>query len=139
MKHWNLFLLFLLNSLLSLAQTQREIYNASVKSYESKDYKTFLQLTQKLDSLRPFHPTYTYNLASAYALNDNKEKAFATLQKMVLMNNTTAFETDDDFKSLRETEGFKAVVALQHLQNNVIANSESVVTLSEKELHPEAY
>lgn len=137
MKHWSLLLIFLLNSTVNRAQTQREMYNSSVKAYESKDYKTFLQLTQKLDSLRPFHPTYTYNLASAYALNSNKEKALATLKKLVLMNNSTAFETDDDFKSLLETEGYKAVVALQLAQNDVVATSKPVVTLSEKELHPE--
>lgn len=138
MKCWNLLLIFLLlNNTVTVAQTQREIYNSSVKAYESKDYKTFLQLTQKLDSLRPLHPTYTYNLASAYALNGTTEKALATLQKMVLMNNTTAFETDADFKSLQEIEGFKSVLALQHTQNNVIATSKPVATLSEKELHPE--
>ena len=137
MKHWSLLVIFLLNSTLNIAQTQREIYNSSVKAYESKDYKTFLQLAQKLDSLRPFHPTYTYNLASAYALNGNTENALATLQKLVLMNNTNAFETDDDFKSLQQTQGFKAVLALKNAQNNVVVTSKPVVTLSEKELHPE--
>ena len=138
MKCWNLLLIFfLLNSTFSGAQTQREIYNSSVKAYENKDYKTFLQLTRKLDSLRPFHPTYTYNLASAYALNGDAEKAFLTLQKLVLMNNTAAFESDDDFQPLRETEGFKSVIALKNSQNSVIVNSNPVVILSEKELHPE--
>ncbi|MCF6128880.1 hypothetical protein L1S35_04295 [Flavobacterium sp. AS60] len=138
MKYWNLFLiLVMLNATFSAAQTQSEIYNSSVKAYESKDYKTFLQLTRKLDSLRPFHPTYTYNLASAYALNDNTENALITLQKMVLMNNTIDFEKDDDFKSLKETEEFKSVVALKNTQNDVIATSNPIITLSEKELHPE--
>ncbi|MEO5776599.1 MAG: hypothetical protein ABIQ27_06820 [Flavobacterium sp.] len=138
MKHWYIILIVLmLNSSLTIAQTQREIYNSSVKAYESKDYKTFLQLTQKLDSLRPFHPNYTYNLASAFALNGNTEKALTTLQKLVMMNNTTAFETDEDFKSLQETEGFRTVLALKNAQNTIVANSKLVVTLSEKELHPE--
>lgn len=138
MKCWNLLLIFfLLNSPFGFAQTQREIYNSSVKAYENKDFKTFLQLTQKLDSLRPFHPIYSYNLASAYTLNGNTEKALTTLRKMVLMNNTSPFETDNVFKSLQETEGFKAVIALKNAQNTVVATSKPVVTLSEKELHPE--
>lgn len=121
-----------------MAQVQQQkMYNASLRAYKSKDYKTFLELAQKLDSLRPFHPTYTYNLASAYALTNDSDKAIATLHKLVLMDNTSAFETDADFKSLQEYDGFKAVVALKEAQNTKMATSKSVVTLSEKELHPE--
>ena len=48
------------------------------------------------------------------------------------MNNTTAFENDEDFKSLQETEGFKSVLALKNAQSKVIATSKAVVTVSEK-------
>ena len=138
MKQLQIFLtLLLVNSALSFSQSQREIYNASAKAYESKDYEVFLKLTQKLDSIRPFHPTYTYNLASAYALNGKTDKALLTLRKLVLMDNTTVFETDDDFKALQETEGFNTVLAQKNAQNEVMASSKKVVTLSEKDLHPE--
>ncbi len=119
------------------AQTQREIYNNSIKAYEAKDYRTFLKLTKKLDSIRPFHPTFTYNLASAYALNNKTEESLAVLKKLVLMDNTAEFEKDTDFNSLQSTEGFKAILALKATQKTVVANSEKVVTLSEKALHPE--
>lgn len=119
------------------AQSQKEIYNNSVKAYEAKDYSTFLKLTKALDSLRPFHPTFTYNLASAYALNNKTEESLTVLKKMVLMNNTIEFEKDIDFNSLQNTEGFKKVVALKAAQNTLVAQSKKVVTLSEKALHPE--
>lgn len=138
MKHWQIILTVLLvNSTLSFSQSQREIYNESTKAYENKDYGVFLKFTQKLDSLRPFHPTYTYNLASAYALNGKTDKALSILRKLVLMNNTTAFETDEDFKSLLGTESFNAVLKLKNDQNKTVASSKQVVTLSEKDLHPE--
>ena len=138
MKLWKIVLVaFMLNSILTFAQQQVKLYNASVRAYNSKDYKTFLALAQKLDSVSPFHPTYTYNLASAYALNGNSNDAIATLKKLVLMDNTIAFEKDEDFKSLLETDGFKAIVLLKETQNTVIASSKSVVKLNEKELHPE--
>lgn len=138
MKQWQIILTILLvNSTLSFSQSQREIYNSSTKAYESKNYEVFLNLTQKLDSLRPFHPTYTYNLASAYALNGKTDKALSTLRKLVLMNNSTAFETDEDFKALQGTEGFNAVLKLKEEQTKVITSSKHVVTLSEKDLHPE--
>jgi len=131
-----LFGLFVL-SLPVFAQTQREIYNNSVRAYEAKDYKTFLKLTKTLDSLRPFHPTYTYNLASANALNDNYEEALIALRTLVLMDNTVDFENDEDFKSIKNDGGFAAILGLKKEQNKIIETSKPVVTLSEKELHPE--
>lgn len=136
MKQYFLCLSFLITTLVS-AQSQRELYNNSVKAYESKDYATFLKLTKTLDSVRPFHPTFTYNLASAYALNGRTPEALAVLKKVVLMNNTTEFEKDTDFNSLQNTEGFKAILALKATQNNLTANSKKVLTLSETDLHPE--
>lgn len=137
MKKWKFLFLAILIAGISFAQTQRDIYNASVKAYEAKDYKSFLKLSKTLDSLRPFHPTYTYNLASANALNDNYEEALIALRTLVLMNNTVDFETDDDFKSIKNDGGFAAILDLKKSQNKIIETSKPVATLSEKELHPE--
>lgn len=136
MKH-GLFLLSLLITTLVSAQSQRELYNTSMKAYESKDYVAFLKITKTLDSIRPFHPTFTYNLASAYALNGKTLESLAVLKQLVLMNNTTEFEKDTDFNSLQNTEGFKALLALKVTQNTLVTNSKKVVTLSEPALHPE--
>lgn len=133
----SLLLLLLLTSTLVSAQSQREMYNNSVKAYEAKDYVTFLKLTKTLDSIRPFHPTFTYNLASAYALNGKTDASLAVLKRLVLMNNTTEFEKDTDFHSIQNTEGFKAVLTLKSAQSSLIAQSKKAVTLSETALHPE--
>lgn len=119
------------------SQSQKEVYQQSVDAYKNKDYATFLKLTKQLDSVRPYHPAYTYNLASAFALNGKEKEAIATLQKVVLMNATTAFETDDDFKSIANSEGFQQLLTLKKSQEQTISNSTKVVSLSEKELHPE--
>ncbi|MFN3968748.1 YncE family protein [Flavobacterium sp.] len=136
MKQYLLLFLMLISTFVS-AQSQRELYNNSIKAYEAKDYVIFLKLTKTLDSIRPFHPTFTYNLASAYALNDKANESLAVLKKLVLMNNTTEFEKDADFNSLQNTEGFKAILELKATQSILIANSKKVATLSEKALHPE--
>src|SRR4051812_48873654 len=83
----------ILNAYTNFAQSpiQQKIYNAGIRAYENKDYKTFLELARSLDSLRPLHPTYTYNLASANALNGNSEEALIALRTLVLMDNTIAF------------------------------------------------
>jgi len=137
MKICQLLVMFFLGITTSHAQTQRELYDRSIKAYENKDYKSFLKLTTTLDSLRPFHPTYTYNLASANALNQNWEEALVALRTMVLMNNTTDFENDGDFATLKQDEGFRSLLTLKSAQSKVVATSKPEVTLSEKELHPE--
>lgn len=122
----------------SFAQSQRDLYNNSIKAYESKNYSEFLQLTKQLDSIRPMHPTFTYNLAIAYALHQQTDNAVAQLKKAILMNAKTAFEDDTDFQSIKETEAFKSLSVFKQKQLEVVANSQKAITLSEKALHPES-
>ena len=70
-------------SFLSNAQSQRDLYNNSIKAYEAKNYSEFLQLTKQLDSIRPMHPTFTYNLAIAYALLQQTDNAVLQLKKAI--------------------------------------------------------
>jgi hypothetical protein len=140
MKQWQkqiAIALLLMGSSVIMAQSQKEWYNASVKAYEAKDYATYLKLTKTLDSLRPFHPTYTYNLASAYAMNGKSDKALATLKQLILMNSSVEFEQDTDFNALKDAEGYDRLIQLKANQNQTIAQSQKVVSLSEKDLHPE--
>lgn len=120
------------------SQSQRELYQESTVAYQTKNYDKFLKITRKLDSLRPFHPTYTYNLAVAYSLNQNDEMAICVLNRLVLMNYKTAFEKDSDFDNLKQAQGFKKLLQLKLDLEKIIENSEKVVSLSEKELHPES-
>lgn len=137
MKRYILIAIVLLFTTSIKAQTLNEVYGQSIKAYESKDYKAFLALTLKLDSLRPSHPTFTYNLASAYALNGNTDEANSYLEKLVLTNNKIAFENEEDFKSLATTEGYKKTVLLKAELEKEVKNSKKVISLSEKDLHPE--
>ena len=132
------YIILLLLSLTVQAQSQKELYNQAMAHYESKDYANYLKAMRYLDSIRPMHPVFTYNLASAYALNQQKEKAVSTLEQLILMNNTTAFETDADFKSLETMVAYQELQVLKKQQNELIANSKLVVTLNEKSLHPES-
>lgn len=133
---FSLVLIFITITLVQ-SQTQKEVYQQSINAYKNNDYVTFLKLTQQLDSVRPFHPAYTYNLAAAFALNGKENEAITVLQKVVLMNHTTAFETDDDFKSIANSTAFQQVLALKKTQEQTISSSNKLVSLNEKELHPE--
>lgn len=132
-----LIVVILLFSTLCYSQSQRELYNQSTEAYKAKNYILFLKITQRLDSLRPSHPTYTYNLAAAYALNNEKEKAVSALGKLLLMNNTVDFEKDADFDNLKNTSEFEKVIQLKSELEKSIKNSEKVISLIEKDLHPE--
>ncbi|SHI89998.1 hypothetical protein SAMN05444363_2007 [Flavobacterium terrae] len=134
MKH----IYFLLFSFGLLAQSQKEIYLASTKAYENKDYATFLKLSNQLDSLRPSHPTFSYNLACAYALNNKLDKAVFKLKECLLANAGISFEKEPDFKILFDTDEFKQLVDLKVKLNERITTSEKFIELSEKDLHPES-
>ncbi|MEO8516591.1 MAG: hypothetical protein ABI426_07605 [Flavobacterium sp.] len=98
--------LFCLVVCTSFGQTQKEIYKQSIQAYQNKNYPQFLQLTQELDNIRPSHPTYTFNLACAYALNGKTNEALSVLEKCILMNNTVVFETENDLASLKSAAGY---------------------------------
>lgn len=121
----------------SFGQTQKEIYNQSIQAYQNKNFAQFLQLTQKLDSVRPSHPTYTYNLVCAYALNGKTNEALSVLKKCVLMNNAIGFESENDLSSLKDTEGYKKLLELKSKLEIPVSTSNKQVALSEKALHPE--
>lgn len=130
-------LLLLLIGISGFSQT-KAIYNQSVEAYQNKDYSLFLKLAQQLDSIRPAHPNFTYNLASAYALNGKSNEAFSVLKQVVLANNTVSFEEEPDFESLKGQKSFQAIRDLKVLQNKTVEQSEFKVSLSEKNLHPES-
>lgn len=120
-----------------LGQSTKEIYNQSTKAYQEKDFATFLKLTKQLDSIRPAHPTYTYNLACAYALNNKVDESIVVLKKCVLMNNTLDFEKEADLESIKNTDQFASLMALQSELNNPVISSVKTTILSERDLHPE--
>ncbi|MHC0445064.1 TPR end-of-group domain-containing protein [Flavobacterium sp. 3-218] len=130
------FYILLLIGALGFAQN-KALYDKGIEAYKSKDYALFLRLAKQLDSIRPMHPSFTYNLASAYALNGKKEEALSVLKNMVLANNTVSFEEDTDFTSIKNDKAFKDLESLKILQSKKIENSVEKVLLSEKELHPE--
>ncbi|WP_091477404.1 TPR end-of-group domain-containing protein [Flavobacterium swingsii] len=138
MKHFYLkLILFCLFFNFSFAQSQKETYNQSVQAYQNKNFVQFLQLTQKLDSLRPSHPTYTYNLACAFALNGKTDEAISVLEKCLLMNNKIDFESENDLASIKNSERYQKLISLKTELGTLVSTSNKVVSLSEKTLHPE--
>lgn len=136
MRKYKLLILLLFG--VSVFSQTKFLYNQSIEAYKNKEYPLFLKLTKQLDSIRPSHPTFTYNLASAYVLNGKSDKAFSMLKQMILANNTVSFEEDADFESLKKLEGFQVIKDLKVAQGKTIEQSRFKVGLSEKDLHPES-
>jgi hypothetical protein len=135
MQKLRLFILFLIG-ISGFAQT-KVLYDQSIEAYKNKDYVLFLKLAKQLDSIRPMHPAFTYNLASAYSLNGKSEEALSVLKKIVLANNTIVFEDDTDFESIKNEKDFKDLRTLKVLQSKTAETSVEKISLSEKDLHPE--
>ncbi|MFC7772625.1 TPR end-of-group domain-containing protein [Flavobacterium sp. GCM10027622] len=119
------------------SQSLKEIYNKSVQCYQNKDFIGFLNTTKQLDSLRPSHPTYTYNLACAYALNNKIEESITALKKCLVMNNSIAFENEIDLENIKKSEKYASLLTLQSELANPVISSKKALVLSERDLHPE--
>ena len=132
-----LLVLLLLSSSVLSGQTLNEMHARSIKAYKRDDFKLFLEWTKRLDSIRPSHPSYTYNLAAAYALNQQPERAIAMLKKSILMDGSTAYEQDKDFVSLHNLAGFQQLTQYKTTVQQPVSSSAKVVSLTEKDLHPE--
>lgn len=119
------------------AQTLNDLFKESKKAADTKDYPKFLQLTQKLDSMRPMHPAISYNLASAYALNNNNTKAFEVLKRIAASDSRVDVTDDPNFVGFVKTTDYAKLQQLRKSLEVTVSGSQKVVTLNEKLLHPE--
>jgi DNA-binding beta-propeller fold protein YncE len=119
------------------AQSLNDVFKESKKAADAKDYPRFLQLTQKLDSMRPMHPSISYNLATAYTLNDKNAKAFEVLKRIAYADNRVDISDDPNFAGFVKTPDYTTLQQLRKSLDVTISGSQKVSVLNEKLLHPE--
>ena len=129
--------LFLLLTFSLNAQTLNELFTQSNAAFANKDYKLFLELNQQMDSMRPMHPRISYNLASAYAANGDMQNTYEVLKRIAVMDNTVDIAADENFTAFRETAYYGEWLAFREQMGKEMSQSNKVVTLDEKDLHPE--
>lgn len=127
----------LLSAVYANGQSLNDVFKESKKAADAKDYAKFLQLTQKLDSMRPMHPTISYNLATAYALNDNNTKAFEVLKRIAFTDSRVDISDDPNFVAFVKTTDYTALQRLRKSLDVTVSSSQKVSVLNEKLLHPE--
>jgi hypothetical protein len=113
------------------AQTASDYYDAALKAYKAKDYKSFVENLQKTLDAGANHPRIYYNLACGYALLNDQPKAIEWLNRIAALGIAYPVEEEADLASIRETPEFKTVVE-KFKQNSVpLIHSKVAFTLPE--------
>ena len=110
----------------------------ATKAYKEKDYSAYLENMKMATSLRPHHPTFMYNLAGAYALAGHRSEALAWLAKVADMGLIYPASKEDDFASIKDSDGFKLILKKFEDNKAPINKSASAFTVKEKGLIPES-
>lgn len=127
-------------SLAMKAQTDslRIYYQWSMDAHKAAKYSAYLQYTKRANDLRPNHPTLSYNLASAYAMNQQLKEAVLALKNYLSMNAVSDYLKDSDFDHLHDYEPFISLKDFVQSQNTRISNSSVAFTLSQNKHHYES-
>lgn len=114
-----------------------QYYNKSIRFYRNRDFRSFLAMTHKADSLRPNHPTLLYNLAAGLALNGQKAAAMEVLRKRIAFYAKDDFDRDKDFNALKNEDGYRRLLAGIKRLTHPKKSSKPAFSLSKKNFHPE--
>ena len=108
------------------------------KAYTEKDYMGFSKALESLHRLRPNNSDYMQQLVIAYALMNEKAKAYEVMLGMQQQGLSYDFTASEHTASLRGTEVFDYVNDLLIINGNPVGEVETVFTLPESVVMPEA-
>ena len=106
-------------------------------AYAAGDYVTYRNALEHLRKMRPNNSEYMYQLVIAYALLDEKSKAYELMLGMQQQGLAYDFSKSDSTMNIRNTEVFDYVNDLMILAGNPVGESEPVFTLPESVVLPE--
>ncbi|MDZ7773772.1 MAG: hypothetical protein U5K31_13690 [Balneolaceae bacterium] len=134
-------LLLLLGGTLLTARAQKsagDYYRESMEAYGKGDTEGFYRAAGRADSLRPWHPVLSYNLAAALALRDESERSLALLDARSRLYADSAFAVDPDFEELRGLAAYRHLQAEIRRRNRPLQSSRPFMELAEEDFHAEA-
>ena len=118
--------------------TIRSMYAAALAAYDKKNYPEYLRLLIDVSALRRTHPTITWRLAGAYALNGRAEDAAAVLRRLEKLTLYNDVAGSKDFADVRTNPAIQsAVQALDAIKTRRIGASEPAWTIHQKTFVPE--
>src|SRR4051812_34512473 len=112
------------------------VQNANA-AYKRHDYPALIDNMKQALRERPNYWRYIYNVAAGYALSGDGATAVRWLDRLADMGLVVPAATDENFNSIRDTDGFKAVVSRFEANRKPIGTSETAFTIHEKGLVPE--
>lgn len=115
-----------------------EYEKLAMNNYLDKNYVLFLENMKKAEELRPNHPRLLYNLAAAYALNNNKKEAISDLRKLVNMKLYYSVEKDSDFIAVWNDADFNNVIDGFNKNLKPDGHSKTAFTYPQKDLITES-
>jgi hypothetical protein len=89
----------------------RKLQAEALDAFHHKEYGSFLEKIRRASSLRPQHPSMLYQLATAYALNDQPDAALDDLERVAAMGFIYPAEDDPNLSALRASPRFGKIVA----------------------------
>ena len=113
------------------------LYDKGIAAYNAGNHQSFLEHMVKANKMRPNHPTLTYKLAAAHALNNQQAAAFEVMRHIILMNATVSFEQDPDFASITSSVELQGLNELSKKLQQPINNSQMLKKVDLGGLHPE--
>ena len=119
------------------SQSLKELYNKSVQSYENKDFKKYKEYNLEALKIHPSHPTFLYNLAASYALNEEYNKATNALIRIISWKSDLPYLKDNDFQLMLENSELNQMIKSN---NRIFAEAKeqsSIFTTLSKNYHIE--
>jgi hypothetical protein len=120
-------------------KTVAELRRDALEAYKKGDMAGFLRDYEELARMRPGDVAVLYNLACAQARNGQIDAAVATLRRYASYRVAADLGADTDFDAIRQTSGYKEIVAgMAALRREPIASGAAVAfTIPEKEIAAE--
>ncbi|MBO6622245.1 MAG: hypothetical protein JJ892_13790 [Balneola sp.] len=130
-------ILLFLSSSVSAQSTAGEYYQAANKAYEENNFSAFLSHLENANELRPNHRTILYNLALAYTLNDQHDKAIETLKYRSSFYAVNDFGEDEQLAPLRIMPQYQQLLSQIDEQSKPVLNSTLHFEFEKNGFHPE--
>lgn len=138
---------FLLGSVSVTAQTEATatlpdnvpaLLSKANEAYVAEDYLLYSKVLERLREMRPSNSEYMYQLVIAYALLDNKSKAYELMLGMQQQGLAYDFSLVETTRNIRGTEVFDYVNDLMKVAATPVGESELLFTLPDSIKGPEA-
>jgi len=108
------------------------------EAYVAKDYPTLVSALERVYEMRPNNSEYMYRLVIAYALLDEKSKAYELMLGMQQQGLAYDFSQTEDTLNIRNTEVFDYVNDLMIMAAEPMGESEEVFSIPDSVKMPEA-